>query len=837
MSENKKYNSVSEDLYQQESDVVRDTRPLHVIFFKSLIGETVFPSLMAGLAIISAIFPALLFILFPISIALFFSRRISKRKERLPMRLPVVANKTDFSDMKPGRRGFAKGLGIFYLGVSQFGEELWLKAADILTHLLVLGTTGSGKTVTLTALSSNYLAMGGGLIYTDPKAAPGLWRNFHMLARMMGRDDDLRVQNFMTANTPSDKTGPERFTNTTNPFAFGNADMLTQLLNSLIEVSGGDNAVFGQNAMMAVASLMLCLVDLRDKKHIELSITTIRDYFEARKMTELAVDDRINTDARDSITSFLKSMGWQPEQPYEKQPKSFGEQFQYAKAYYGLALNSLSDTYGHIYRHLAGEVDLLDVIKNRRILLNMLPSLEKSPAELKQLGKIILSATRNAISVGLGDKVEGSVYDVTESLPLSSPTPFGIVTDEYAAIPTPGFAEVMTQGRGLGISSLTGTQDLDGMMGDTPTDKRGAMQVVENTKIKIGMKLAGGADSETWRLWKGLADEAYVMQTQGASVGGRRAQSGNGSALSFGYEDGQSTSVTKISRINLRDMQEQNEGEFHAFINGAIVRGDTFFDPLFDNPNDALDQLNVLDYNLNIVRLMYVEPPNLIDLNARRGNLKSLLAKIVIYSKKGKRLPRGNINPVLAGVAEKLANTKMNESKELVVISAFMEWVNSGTTGHASVDNLLKMQQEDKAKAIDNNADIGKPSQEVIKKNSQTRFAPVLPFANVNTGDSDGTTSNDSEAVQQPSSNSGLSSLSSKLDWMDEDGSDQEIATDIADTEKHLGKPSEQADSAAENTVGSIKQSTQYPTTPIPEKASKNELDNMINKFIGDEIG
>lgn len=76
-------------------------------------------------------------------------------------------------DPLPGRRGYARPEGIFFLGNRvQDQKELWLKAKDILTHCLLFGTTGSGKTETLVSLSYNALATGSGLFYIDPKASP-----------------------------------------------------------------------------------------------------------------------------------------------------------------------------------------------------------------------------------------------------------------------------------------------------------------------------------------------------------------------------------------------------------------------------------------------------------------------------------------------------------------------------------------------------------------------------------------------------------------------------------------------------------------------------------------
>ena len=123
----------------------------------------------------------------------------------------------------------------------------------------------------------------------------------------------------------------------------------------------------------------------------------------------------------------------------------------------------------------------------RRILVVLLPSLEKAPAELESLGKISLSAIRNACSVGLGARIEGNAADVLESLPTDTIGigPYLCIVDEYAAIVTPGFEVVLTQGRGLGIAAIVASQDYAGIL---EADQKGAQQMVANTCVKIFMK-------------------------------------------------------------------------------------------------------------------------------------------------------------------------------------------------------------------------------------------------------------------------------------------------------------------------------------------------------------
>ena len=171
----------------------------------------------------------------------------------------------------------------------------------------------------------------------------------------------------------------------------------------------------------------------------------------------------------------------------KEQPESFAEQFGYAQSYFGKALSSLTDTYSHIYGIVDGEVDFADCILQRRILVVLLPSLEKAPPELASLGKISLAAIRNACAVGLGARIEGDAEDVLEALPTDAIGigPYLCIVDEYAAIVTPGFEVVLTQGRGLGIAAIVASQDYAGIL---EADQKGAQQMVANTSIKIFMK-------------------------------------------------------------------------------------------------------------------------------------------------------------------------------------------------------------------------------------------------------------------------------------------------------------------------------------------------------------
>lgn len=522
---------------------------------------------MGGAGVCLLVFPALVLPLFLLGVLFFLptAYRLKFGRNRLPFRMPIGEPGEDGGDPLPGRRGYARPEGIFFLG-NQFPDrkELWLKAKDVLTHTLLFGTTGAGKTETLVSLAYNSLATGSGLFYIDPKASPKLDFQIWQMARFLGREDDFRTLNYGTSGKAQGKS-PRRLSNTNNPFTTGSAEALTQLLVSLMPASEGANSIFADNAQTLISGLMYALVDLRDKGEIKLSTSTIREHLALEACVKLARDERLGEAARASIGAALSTCGWLSSKGDDEQPQSFAEQFGYAKSYFGKPLSSLTDTYSHIYGAEDGEVDFADAIMQRRVLVVLLPSLEKSPAELASLGKISLSAIRNACSVGLGANIEGGAADVLESLPTDAIGigPYLCIVDEYAAIVTPGFEVVLTQGRGLGIAAIVASQDYAGIL---EADQKGAQQMVANTSIKIFMKMQDA--EKTWNLIRGLAGQTTVIRSTGYRV---REDRGSG------YLDTQDTTVDKEDRVELRDLQQQIEGETHFVFSGQIVRGDMFY--------------------------------------------------------------------------------------------------------------------------------------------------------------------------------------------------------------------------------------------------------------------
>lgn len=542
------------------------------------------------------------------------------RKQKLPFRLPKIAQVKDYNDIRPGLNTPNVARGIAFFGNDRNSkEELWFANDDLRTHALIFGSTGSGKTEALVSLAYNALIQASGFIYVDGKGDNSLYAKIFSMVRSMGREDDLLLINFMTG--ARDIIGPQerRLSNTLNPFCQGSSSMLTQLVVSLMGSSGQsqDGDMWKGRAISFVEALMKLLVYMRDEGAILLDANTIRNYFDLQRLEAIVLDKVFPRDEQESINiesipklvtdplrNYVFNLPGYNKEKKGKQVSQVLEQHGFITMQLVRVFSSLADTYGHIIRTNLAEVDFKDVVLNRRILVVLLPALEKSPDELSNLGKVIVSSLKAMMAAGLGDRVEGDYRDVIERKPTNSLTPYLCILDEYGYYAVQGFAVVPAQARSLGFSAIFAGQDLPAFQ---KASKEEAASIGANTNIKICMKLED--PTETWDFFTKTAGEAYVTKVDSFQT--------KETSVANSYMDTKSSSFEKRARIDLLDLKEQTEGEAHIFFKSKIVRARMFY----ANPKP------VKQIKLN--QFLKVEPPPddyLIKLQKQLANFQKVLA-------------------------------------------------------------------------------------------------------------------------------------------------------------------------------------------------------------------
>lgn len=558
--------------------LLRDTRTLGMKisdFFKDPVNSAL---LVMTFAIAAFFFPAICEFIGLVGICIFLYAYT--RTSNLPFRMPLRSNAKDYNDPMPGSTKPRKARGISFFGNRKTNnDELWFNNEDMRTHVLIFGSTGSGKTEALISLSYNALVQGSGFLYVDGKGDNSLFAKVFSMCRTMGREDDLLLINFMTGARDIVGAQEKRLSNTMNPFCNGSSSMLSQLVVSLMDQGSqsADGDMWKGRAIVFVEALMKVMVYMRDQGKVLLDANSVRNYFELPRLEAIGIDKMFPRDNQEPVSladapdlilepirNYLINLPGYDRTKKGKQSAQVLEQHGFITMQLTRVFGSLADTYGHIIRTNLAEVDLRDVVLNRRILVVLLPALEKSPDELGVLGKVIIASLRAMMASGLGASVEGSYREVIKRKPTNAATPYMCILDEYGYYAVKGFAVVPAQARSLGFSVIFAGQDLPAFQ---KASKEEAASIGANTNIKICMKLED--PMETWEYFQKTAGESYVTKVDSFQT--------NANSLLNNYMDSRSASSEKRQRIDLLDLKEQREGEAHIFFKSKIIRARMFF--------------------------------------------------------------------------------------------------------------------------------------------------------------------------------------------------------------------------------------------------------------------
>lgn len=554
-----------------EQRLSRDVRPLTQQIADIFVEPVVPATLMVMLMVVVLLFPTFLYVAVPLAL---WVRWLCKRHpDVLPMNLPEEAKSVDLNDPKPGRKAAYKARGKVFLGRDMdWSWELWTTFNVLLRHLTYFGTTGSGKSEALLSLYANFLGFGGSCVYNDAKGTMKLVWQSYTISRYFGRDDDFNTLNYVTGNASTKSDPALRMSNDTNPFAVGAADSLVQMMMGLLPGSGPNdpNKLFSERAIALISAMMPALVELRNKGLIYIDPGVIRRYMEFAEFISLSTHPGVSAEAREPIFAYTASLsGYDPNKSVDKQSEEIFRQFGFAQAYFTRALSSLSDTYGDIYMTQMGEISFTDVVLNNRNLVTILPAMEKSDEELSNLGKINFSALRNAMSLGLGSRLEGSRAVVLDSLATATPYPTGIIIDEAAYQAVPGIAITAAQARGLNFCMVFASQEMSSL---TRVLDKEAYQLIANTRIKVVMALEDAG--ETIDLIYKLVGEARRYQSDGHKIG---------EGAGFSYYDNMSASAQMVKRIDLMDLRGLNEGEAFIIYQDKVIRTSLFWHGFSDD--------------------------------------------------------------------------------------------------------------------------------------------------------------------------------------------------------------------------------------------------------------
>ena len=606
------------------------------------------------LLVFAFILPTLSVFLLPIVMVHIIIHKVTR--PILPFRYPA-GNKDKDTKGK-------KGTGILLLGYvdsdSEYErfKEIWKSDDDLRKHMLIIGSTGSGKSETLKGIFFNALCWSSGFFVADGKADNKLPTDTLTMVRSFGRDDDLLFLNFLLGGkTPEQvRKSRRRRTNKINPVSSADADTIIQMGANMLPKVEGEGKSWQEKALNLWRAVIQALCYMRDvgvdpswitdemKGQIplgsmDLSISTVIDYLALPKVELLYVlgyKESLSLNGEwsygfNGVKAYLESgcpgfkvdrllakhcpdtapapsaapaRGGAKASPTDQDPVAF-EQHAYRSSQMMPVLNLLDKTYGYIFRDKYAEIDMIDATLNNRILVMLIPSLEKSAQEAENLGKLAIACLRVMMGKNLGSEIEGTRNDLLDSKATAAPYPYMIALDELAYYFADGIAVMFAQARSLGFCMIAAAQDLEKLTEGSKQAEAGAMLANQVSKFFMRIDDAG----KTYE---------FISKVLGKiSVALRRTFEED----DLGYKRSKEVNIEETERVSLREMQEKGPGEAVFNSSGKTVRASSLYigDDLKDHSNK----------DFFVLRFLQVEPPSLQDLEDNSCTIEEFNGGIV----------------------------------------------------------------------------------------------------------------------------------------------------------------------------------------------------------------
>lgn len=629
-----------------------DVRPFGVKAAEWLATPFAFASCAIPLALTPILVPILLV---PCLIAFIIIAGVyALNRPLLPLRYPAAA---------PKRAPGGKADGILMFGnvrsssPYEMFKEAWLADDDLRKHFLIIGSTGSGKSETLKGILFNALCWSSGYFVADGKADNKLPTDNYIMARSVGRDDDLLILNFLLGgSTPQQVANSRRRrTNGINPFSSADADTIIQMGSNMLPKVEGEGKNWQEKALNFWRALVVALCYKRDTRGMELSVSTFIDYMGLPKVEELYIEGLEEAAATGDwsygyvgIKAYLESgcpaykidklqakhaagganaaapgAGMRPGGPaggkaFEQDNMAY-EQHAYRTSQLMPVLNLLDKTYGFIFRDKFPEVDMIDVTLNNRILLMLIPSLEKSAAEAENLGKLAIACLRVMMGKNLGAHVEGTRRELLESKATNAPYPYIVALDELAYYFSDGIAVMCAQARSLGFSMMALCQDLEKLTEGARASEAGAMMA--NQVSKYFMRIDDA--KKTWDMVREVVGKTTVAVYKNYEIG------------AGGWSRRAEVDLQEIDRVNLNELQSMKAGQGVLNSCGETIRLSSFY------MGKDLEKHKVDSFHLN--RFLQVRSPSLDEVSALATSLDQIEDKLARGERRLKIL-RGQVN-------------------------------------------------------------------------------------------------------------------------------------------------------------------------------------------------
>ncbi|QIR16680.1 hypothetical protein [Shewanella aestuarii] len=478
----------------------------------------------------------------------------------MPLYVPAGAKQDiDPNDWVPSQKGRVQGkpAGVVYLGVTDDGYEVWNTIEKSRRHLLFLATTGGGKSVGLTTLTiSGALVMGSGYSFTDGKAQLDLSVEHLSNAMRFNRALDFLMISYITGGQDIWGRTEHQMSNTFNPYYSSSYSDISELQKSLLD---GDGDIWAKRAESFLSALTKVMVYRRDIGEIQLSVSSFIPYLSLESVGKLAGRSDLPLAASSELVEFIRTIPGMTEASFSQllkgqspQSTTVYDQFGFITMQIIPLINMLVGDYSFIFQCIMGQVSMKDCVINRRILMVLLPALEKSPSSLANLGRISLAAQKSMMGSSLGHQFEGDVQTNIKNSATSASVPYLSINDEVGYYFVEGTAVASAQSRSLFISMIYAAQDLPGMRRLSDMASKETDSVIGNTVTKLGGFLM---DKQSVEMFRDQMGEAYTVEEDRKDL--------EKGGVFHGNQIANQVNTVRRSRVDIRDFNTLIEGEVY----------------------------------------------------------------------------------------------------------------------------------------------------------------------------------------------------------------------------------------------------------------------------------
>ncbi len=352
---------------------------------------------------------------------------------------------------------------------AESGREIFLPDRTLTQHMVVVGSSGAGKTSFLLSLIYQQIRRGGTVIFMDGKRRHSGFAKMAWLADACGRAADLRVID------PQDPTLSHAYNPLLAKDAAKEAGVVASKIHKLMpSIPDGHPASYYSNlAYEAILKMVRALHRLKRS----FSYRDVLALFESPDQAFRILRQELYNDS--NFESLIE---------VEKFVRKFKTMGQMSDLLSGLIseLGAISGKpMGDFLCRPVSDVDFYQAIKKGQIIYAALPRLQETKKSEK-LGKVILTDLQSSI---------GAIYNEKEFQPLM---PALVVLDEFGSYAIPDFSVVFEQAREAGIAVVAAFQ-LTSQLSDIEKGlSKGFLEtVMGNTETKVFLRLKS-LESALW---------------------------------------------------------------------------------------------------------------------------------------------------------------------------------------------------------------------------------------------------------------------------------------------------------------------------------------------------